>query len=61
MQCGGSSCERRWTISAKSFRPAADLVWDAKGNNTAAVIFLNAVKGDHFKEIAEVSREDLTK
>ena len=47
--------------SAKSFRPAADLVWDAKGNNTAAVIFLNAGEGDHFKEIAEVSREDLTK
>ena len=40
---------------------ARPVVWDAKGDNTAAVIFLNVVEGDHFKEIAEVSREDLPK
>src|SRR5437773_1074126 len=39
-------------------RPVA---WDAKGDNTAAVIFLNVVEGDHFKEIAEVSPEDPAK
>lgn len=37
------------------------VTWDAKGDNTAAVIFLNLVEGDHFKEIAEVSREDLVR
>jgi len=40
---------------------ARPVVWDAKGDNTAAVIFLNVVEGDHFKEIAELSREDLPK
>ena len=37
------------------------VTWDAKGDNTAAVIFLNVVEGDHFKEIGEVSKEDLTR
>ena len=37
------------------------VTWDAKGDNTAAVIFLNVVEGDHFKEIGEVSREDLVR
>jgi branched-chain amino acid transport system substrate-binding protein len=37
------------------------VTWDAKGDNTAAVIFLNVVEGDHFKEIGEVAREDLVK
>ena len=37
------------------------VTWDAKGDNTAAVIFLNVVEGDHFKEIAEVGRDDLVK
>jgi len=36
-------------------------VWDAKGDNTAAVIFLNVVEGDRFKEVGEVSWEDLAK
>ena len=40
---------------------ARPVAWDAKGDNTAAVIFLNVVEDDHFKEIAEVSREDLAK
>src|SRR5262245_14088549 len=40
---------------------ARPVTWDAKGDNTAAVIFLNVVEGDHFKEIAEVSREDLSR
>jgi branched-chain amino acid transport system substrate-binding protein len=31
---------------------------DAKGDDTAAVVFLNVVEGDHVKEIAEVSRAD---
>src|SRR5262249_31090201 len=38
---------------------ARPVAWDAKGDNTAAVIFLNVVEGDHFKEIGEVSRDDL--
>ena len=40
---------------------ARPVTWDAKGDNTAAVIFLNVVEGDHFKEIAEVGRDDLVK
>jgi branched-chain amino acid transport system substrate-binding protein len=40
---------------------ARPITWDAKGDNTAAVIFLNVVEGDHFKEIGEVSRDDLTR
>jgi branched-chain amino acid transport system substrate-binding protein len=40
---------------------ARPVTWDAKGDNAAAVIFLNVVEGDHFKEIGEVSRDDLTR
>lgn len=40
---------------------ARPVTWDAKGDNTAAVIFLNVVESDRFKEIAEISREDLAK
>jgi branched-chain amino acid transport system substrate-binding protein len=35
--------------------------WDAKGDNTAAVIFVNVVDGDRFKEVAEITREDVPK
>ncbi len=35
------------------------VTWDAKGDNTAAVIMLNVVEGDHFKEIGEVTRDEL--
>jgi branched-chain amino acid transport system substrate-binding protein len=35
---------------------ARPVEWDAKGDNKAAVIFVNVVEGDRFKEIAEVSR-----
>ena len=40
---------------------ARPVEWDAKGDNKAAVIFLNLVEGDRFKEIGEVSRDELTK
>jgi branched-chain amino acid transport system substrate-binding protein len=40
---------------------ARPVTWDPKGDNTAAVIFLNIVEGDRFKEIAEISREDLAR
>lgn len=40
---------------------ARPVSWDAKGDNIAAVIFLNVVKSDHFEEIGEVSRDDLTR
>jgi branched-chain amino acid transport system substrate-binding protein len=35
--------------------------WDAKGDNTAAAIFVNVVEGDRFKEIGEITREDAPK
>jgi branched-chain amino acid transport system substrate-binding protein len=40
---------------------ARPVTWDAKGDNTAAVIFLNIVEGERFKEIVEISREDLSR
>jgi branched-chain amino acid transport system substrate-binding protein len=40
---------------------ARPVTWDAKGDNTAAVIMLNVVEGDHFKEIGEVSRDELVR
>jgi branched-chain amino acid transport system substrate-binding protein len=40
---------------------ARPVTWDAKGDNTAAVIFLNVVEGERFKEIVEISREDLSR
>ena len=36
---------------------ARPVEWDAKGDNTAAVIFLNIVEGDRFKEIGEITRD----
>src|SRR5271165_1063859 len=33
---------------------AAPVSWDAKGDNKAAVIFVNDVDGDRFREIAEI-------
>jgi len=33
--------------------------WDAKGDNVAAVIFLNIVERDRFKEVAEITRVDV--
>ena len=35
--------------------------WNAKGDNTAAVIFVNVVEGDRFKEVGEITREDIPK
>jgi len=40
---------------------ARPVTWDAKGDNTAAVIMLNVVEGDHFKEIGEVTRDELAR
>jgi branched-chain amino acid transport system substrate-binding protein len=40
---------------------AGPVRWDAKGDNTSAVIMLNVVEGDHFKEIGEVTREELAR
>jgi branched-chain amino acid transport system substrate-binding protein len=36
---------------------ARPVEWDAKGDNMAAVIFLNIVEGDRFKEIGEITRD----
>jgi len=40
---------------------ARPVTWDAKGDNTSAVIMLNVVEDDHFKEIGEVTREELAR
>jgi len=33
--------------------------WDAKGDNKAAVIFVNVVDGDRFREVGEITQDDL--
>lgn len=38
---------------------ARPVTWDAKGDNTAAVIFVNVVEGDRFKEVGEITRTDM--
>jgi len=38
---------------------ARPVEWDAKGDNMAAVIFLNTVDGDRFKEVGEITRDGL--
>src|SRR6266566_4426683 len=38
---------------------ARPIEWDAKGDNMAAVIFLNIVEGDRFKEIGEITRSEM--
>jgi branched-chain amino acid transport system substrate-binding protein len=48
-------------LSFQGIAYARPVTWDAKGDNKAAVIFLNVVEGDRFKEIGSVSREDLAK
>jgi branched-chain amino acid transport system substrate-binding protein len=51
-------------LRASSFQGIAyarPVTWDAKGDNSAAVIMLNVVEGDHFKEIGEVTREELAR
>jgi len=35
--------------------------WDTKSDNRAAVIFLNVVEGERFKEIGEITRDDVSK
>ena len=37
---------------------ARPVTWDAKGDNTAAVIFVNVVESDRFKEVGEITRSD---
>lgn len=40
---------------------ARPVEWDAKGDNAAAVIFVNVVEGDRFKEVGEITRDDVPK
>ena len=38
---------------------ARPVEWDAKGDNVAAVIFLNTVADGRFKEVGELTRADV--
>jgi len=40
---------------------ARPVEWDTKGDNRAAVILLNVVEGERFKEIGEITRDDVSK
>jgi branched-chain amino acid transport system substrate-binding protein len=56
----GQVPSRADVIAAMRKRPfqgiayARPIEWDAKGDNTAAVIFVNVVEGDRFKEIDQI-------
>ena len=41
-------------ISFQGVAYAKPIQWNAKGDNTSAVIFVNLVEGDHFKEIDQI-------
>lgn len=49
------------TLRFQGIAYARPVEWNQKGDNKAAVIFLNVVEGDRFREIGEVSKEDLAK
>ena len=57
----GQVPNRADVIAAMRKRPfqgiayARPIEWDAKGDNTAAVIFVNVVEGDRFKEIDQIA------
>lgn len=38
---------------------ARPVEWDAKGDNKGAVIFVNVVDGDRFREVAEITPDDI--
>jgi branched-chain amino acid transport system substrate-binding protein len=40
---------------------ARPVTWDAKGDNVAAVIFVNVVEGERFREVGEITRDDVPK
>jgi branched-chain amino acid transport system substrate-binding protein len=40
---------------------ARPVTWDAKGDNVAAVIFVNVVEGEQFREVGEITRDDVPK
>ena len=43
------------TLRYQGIAYARPVEWDTKGDNMAAVIFLNTVEGDQFKEIGEIT------
>ena len=43
------------TIKFQGIAYARPVQWNAKGDNIAAVIFVNTVEGDHFKEIDQIA------
>jgi len=38
---------------------ARPVEWDAKGDNKGAVIFVNVVDGERFREVAEITADDM--
>ena len=53
------SCSVQRKLHYQGIAYARPIEWDAKGDNMAAVIFLNVVEGDRFKEVGEITRGDL--
>jgi len=49
------------SLTLQGIAYARPVTWDAKGDNVAAVIFVNVVEGEQFKEIGEITRDDLRK
>jgi hypothetical protein len=51
----GAGARPSASVLKMRFRPVE---WDDKGDNRAAVIFLNVVDGGRFKEVGEISKDD---
>lgn len=47
------------TLRFQGIAYARPVEWDPKGDNKAAVIFVNVVDGDRFREVAEIAQDDI--
>jgi branched-chain amino acid transport system substrate-binding protein len=49
------------TVHFQGIAYARPVEWDAKGDNKGAVIFVNVVDGDRFREVAEIGRDEISR
>ena len=47
------------TVHFQGIAYARPVEWDAKGDNKGAVIFVNVVDGERFREVAEITQDDI--
>jgi branched-chain amino acid transport system substrate-binding protein len=47
------------TVRFQGIAYARPVEWDPKGDNKGAVIFVNVVDADRFREVAEIAQDDI--